>query len=174
MRFISVFLISLIAVSSIAVAQSLPNRGGGGWTRPGGPSIGPKVPGIRPGGPSIFIPPTTGRSCPKGTVGKWPACISVETKRCPEKTTGKWPNCKPKSTASCAQKGMVGKWPNCRAPDVKRCPKGTAGDWPNCIEIAKPSDNSCPEGRVRKGGNCVELTKSDPGKGAPPRAKTKN
>jgi subtilisin family serine protease len=173
MRFICVFLIGLFAVSSIGAAQSLPNRGGGGWSKPGGPSIGPKGPGIRPGGPSIFIPPTIGRSCPRGTVGKWPACISVDTKKCPENSTGKWPNCKPKSTASCAQKGLIGKWPNCREPDQKRCAKGTAGDWPDCIEIAKPSGKACPEGQIRKGKKCVQVTEGGSGKTTPPKAKAK-
>jgi hypothetical protein len=177
MRFICVFLIGLVALSSVGAAQSLPggpNRGFKGWSTPGGPSTGPRGPSIRPGGPSIFIPPTIGRRCPEGTVGKWPACVGVNVTKCPENTTGKWPKCKPKSTASCAQKGLIGKWPNCREPDVKRCPKGTAGDWPDCIEIAKPEGKSCPEGQIRKGKKCVELTKGDDGKKPPRVTKTEN
>lgn len=175
MRFICVFLIGLVALSSVAAAQSLPggpNRGFKGWSKPGGPSIGPRGPSIRPGGPSIFIPLPTGRSCPEWTTGKWPACVSVDGKKCPANTTGKLPNCKPKSTASCAQKGLIGKWPNCREPDVRRCPKGSAGDWPDCIEIAKPEGKPCPEGQVRKGKRCVELTKDDGGKKPPRVTKT--
>jgi len=178
MRFICVFLIGLIAASSIGAAQSLPNRGGGGWSKPGGPSIGPRGPSIRPGGPSIGVPgiiigPTIGRRCPKGTEGKWPDCKSVSEKKCPKNTTGKYPDCKPKSTASCAQKGLVGKWPDCRAPETKRCPKGTSGKWPDCIEIAKPGGKACPEGQVRKGKKCVQVTEAGSGKTKPPKAKAK-
>lgn len=178
MRFLCMVLIGLVAASSMSAAQSLPNRGGG-WGKPGGPSIGPRGPsgprgpGIGLGGPSIIIGPTIGRSCPRGTVGKWPACVSVDTKKCPENTTGKWPKCKPKSTASCAQKGMIGKWPNCREPEQKRCPKGTAGNWPDCIEVTKPSDKACPEGQVRKGKSCIHVTEGGSGKTTPPKAKTK-
>jgi Subtilase family/Fervidolysin N-terminal prodomain len=124
-----------------------------------------------PGGPSIFIPLPTGRSCPEGTTGKWPACIAVGGKKC--NNTGKWPNCKPKSTASCALKGLVGKWPQCREPDVKHCPKGTTGKWPDCIDLAKPADKSCPEGQVRKGKKCLELTEDDGSKKPPRAAKAK-
>ena len=171
MRFIWALMIGLIAASSVGEAQSLPgglSRGSKGWSKPGGPSIGPRGPSVRPGRPSIFIPLPAGRSCPDGTTGKWPACVSVDEKKCPESTTGKWPNCKPKATASCDQKGLVGKWPKCHEPEVKRCPKGTTGKWPDCIDIAKPGDKSCPEGQVRKGKTCVELTKDDGGK-KPPR-----
>jgi subtilisin family serine protease len=180
MRFLGTLLIGLVVAASMSAAQSLPNRGGGGWNKPGGPSIGPKGPsigprgpGIGPGGPSIIIGPTIGRSCPRGTVGKWPACISVDTKKCPANTTGKWPDCKPKSTASCAQKDMIGKWPNCREPEQKRCPKGTAGTWPDCIDIAQPSDKACPEGQIRKGKSCIQVTEGGSGKTTPPKAKAK-
>jgi subtilisin family serine protease len=159
MRFICVCLIGLLALSSVGAAQSLPggpNRGFKGWSKPGGPSTGPRGPGIRPGGPSIFIPLPTGRSCPEGTTGKWPACVAIGGKKCPKDTTGKWPNCKPKSTASCASKGLVGKWPKCREPD-----KPTIAAEP------------CPDGLVRKGKKCVELTKDDGGKKPPRATKTK-
>jgi subtilisin family serine protease len=107
--------------------------------------------------------------CPKGTIGKWPICVTVKppkcpkntkgtwpdcekiVRSCPEGTTGKWPKCKSKPTASCAQKGLIGKWPKCREPDI----------------AAKP----CPEGHVRKGKTCVEVTKDDGGKKTPRAAK---
>ena len=155
MRFICAFLIGLIALTSVAAAQSLPgsNRGYKGWSSPQGPGHGPRGPSIR-GGPSIFIPLPTGRSCPEGTIGKWPACVSGPGKKCPEGTTGKWPNCK-KPTLTCAQKGLVGKWPKCREPDAPTI-------------AADP----CPEGQVRKGKKCVELTKGDGGKKPPRVVKT--
>ncbi len=170
MRFISVLLSGLIAVS-LASAGHGGDRPPQAWSKPSGQTITPQ---------------TTPRSCPKGTLGKWPYCVSIKAPKCPANTTGKWPNCqdivrycpegttgkwpkcKPKPTVSCAQKGLIGKWPNCREPDVKRCPRGTAGDWPDCIEIAKPEGKPCPEGQVRKGKSCVELTKDDGGK-KPPR-----
>ena len=150
MRFVCAFLIGLVALTSVGAAQSLPgsNRGYKGWSSPQGPGHGPRGPSIR-GGPSIFIPLPTGRSCPEGTIGKWPACVSDDDKKCPANTTGKWPKCKPKSTASCADKGLVGKWPKCREPDEPTI-------------AADP----CPEGQVRKGKKCVELTKGDGGKKA--------
>jgi subtilisin family serine protease len=156
MRFICAFLIGLVALTSVGAAQSLPgsNRGYKGWSSPQGPGHGPRSPSIR-GGPRIFIPLPTGRSCPEGTIGKWPVCVSDDDKKCPANTTGKWPKCKPKSTASCAAKGLVGKWPKCREPDEPTI-------------AADP----CPEGQVRKGKKCVELTKGDGGKKPPRVVKT--
>ncbi len=174
MRFICALLIGLFAMS-LADAGSAGDRRPQTWSGPSGQGV---IPPSRGGSglsvtiPLTIIPQITRRSCPKGTEGKWPNCVSIDVKKCPENTTGKWPNCKPKSTASCAQKGLIGKWPNCREPDVKRCPKGTAGDWPDCIEIAKPEGKPCPEGQVRKGKTCVELTKDDGGKKPPRTLKT--
>ncbi|MFO7478767.1 MAG: S8 family serine peptidase [Methyloceanibacter sp.] len=156
------FLIGLIAAASAVTAQTLPygsSRVPLGTSKPSGPSL-------KPTGPSL-VPPTTGRKCPKGTVGTWPDCTKVEAKKCPANTTGKWPKCKPKATASCADKGLIGRWSNCRAPEIKRCPKGTSGKWPDCIEIAKPGGKACPEGQVRKGKSCVQVTETGPGKTAP-------
>jgi len=157
MRFICALLIGLFAVS-LAGAGSAGDRKPQTWGGSSGQGITP--PSRGGGGLSVTIPLTiipqiTRRSCPKGTEGKWPDCVSVEGKKCPANTTGKWPNCKPKSTASCAQKGMIGKWPKCREPD-------------------KPSiaAKSCPEGQVRKGKKCVELTKDDGGKKPPRVVKT--
>jgi subtilisin family serine protease len=157
MRFICALLIGLFAVS-LAGAGSAGDRKPQTWGESSGQGITP--PSRGGGGLSVTIPLTiipqiTRRSCPKGTEGKWPDCVSVEGKKCPANTTGKWPNCKPKSTASCAQKGMIGKWPKCREPD-------------------KPSiaAKSCPEGQVRKGKKCVELTKDDGGKKPPRVVKT--
>ena len=133
MRFICVFMIGLVALSSVGIAQSLPsgpNRGFKGWSKPGGPSVGPRGPSIRPGGPSIFIPPITGRSCPEGT-------------------TGKWPKCKAKPTLTCAHKGMIGKWPKCRAPDepdvaAKPCPDGHVRKGKKCVELTKDDGGKKP------------------------------
>ncbi|HZJ11656.1 MAG TPA: hypothetical protein VFD26_03265, partial [Methyloceanibacter sp.] len=101
MRFICVFMIGLVALSSVGIAQSLPsgpNRGFKGWSKPGGPSVGPRGPSIKPGGPSIFIPPITGRSCPEGTTGKWPKCRApdepdVAAKPCPDGHVRKGKKC---------------------------------------------------------------------------------
>jgi subtilisin family serine protease len=150
MRFLCALLIGLVALSSSSVAQStFPNRGGSNWGKGTftGPT-GPRGPGIRPGGPSlggsgIIIGPSIGRSCPKGTIGKWPACVAVDPKKCPKGTTGKWPNCR---------------------EIAKNCPKGTIGKWPNCIDVAEPGVKSCPEGQIRKGKKCVQVTESDTGK----------
>ena len=159
MRFISVLLSGLIAVSLASVGHG-GDRPPQTWSKSSGQTITPQ---------------TTPQSCPKGTVGKWPYCISTKPPKCPanttgkwphcqdivrycpEGTTGKWPKCKPKSTVSCAQKGMIGKWPNCREPDEPEI-------------AAKP----CPDGYVRKGRSCVELTKDDGGKKPPRVVKTEN
>ena len=158
MRFICTLLIGLITMSSVGAAQSLqssPNRLPQGWSRPSGQSITPQIPRIIPQGPTI-IPPTIQRSCPKGTLGKWPYCVSVKAPKCPNNTLGKSPNCR--AIARNCPKGMIGKWPDCRALERPHCPQGTTGDWPNCVEIAKPTDKSCPEGQVRKGKRCIELS----------------
>jgi hypothetical protein len=175
MRFIALCLTGLIAVSPANAApaalhakdgpslvvlvgqRSSPQSGpaAGQWNR--NPSAGHWT------GPQI-----NPQSCPKGTVGKWPICISTRPPKCPENTTGTWPKCQPKSTVSCAQKGLIGRWPNCREPD-QHCPKGTVGKWPYCSEIA---EKPCPDGYVRKGRSCAELSKGDSGKSAPRVLKT--
>src|SRR3990170_1022194 len=168
MRFVAIWLSGLIAVSSANAAPPALHR-------VDGPSLvisaGQRTsPQTNPSARQWSTPQTNPQSCPKGTVGKWPFCISTTPPKCPgntlgkwpncqdivrycpEGTTGKWPKCKPKPTVSCAQKGMIGKWPNCREPDEP--------------DIAT---KSCPDGYVRKGKKCVELTKDDAGKSAPPR-----
>jgi hypothetical protein len=185
MRLVAVWLISLVALSS---ASALPLAPPG----PGVVAASVLVPvdqrGGKQTGPSQI--PDTGPSvnpprCPKGTVGKWPLCISIKAPKCPKGTTGKWPdcqdivrdcpdgmigtwpNCKPKPTLTCADKGLVGKWPHCREPAEPKCPKGTTGTWPVCNEVAaKP----CPEGQVRKGRKCVGPSTGDSGKKKPPHA----
>jgi len=177
MRFISVLLIGLIAVSSANAAPPALHGEGGpplvisagqGTTPQTNPSGGQwSFPQRNPG--KWITPQTNPQSCPKGTVGKWPICIGTKPPKCPGNTTGKWPNCqdivrygpegttgkwpkcKPKPTASCAQKGLIGKWPDCREPDEPEI-------------AAKP----CPDGYVRKGKKCAELTKDEGGK-KPPR-----
>src|SRR3990172_7752061 len=167
MRFVAIWLSGLIAVSSANAAP--PARHG-----EDGPSLvisaGQRTsPQTNPSARQWSTPQTNPQSCPKGTVGKWPFCISTTPPKCPgntlgkwpncqdivrycpEGTTGKWPKCKPKPTVSCAQKGMIGKWPNCREPDEPEI-------------AAKP----CPDGYFRKGKKCVELTEDDGGK-KPPR-----
>jgi len=167
MRFVAIWLSGLIAVSSANAAP--PARHG-----VDGPSLviaaGQRTsPQTNPSARQWSTPQTNPQSCPKGTVGKWPFCISTTPPKCPgntlgkwpncqdivrycpEGTTGKWPKCKPKPTVSCAQKGMIGKWPNCREPDEPEI-------------AAKP----CPDGYFRKGKKCVELTEDDGGK-KPPR-----
>jgi subtilisin family serine protease len=144
MRFISTLLIGLIAMSSASAEQSLSsgsNRVPQNWNKPTGSSIIPQG--------QTLVPPALPRSCPKGTIGKWPYCITVRVPKCPENS--------------------IGKWPNCRAI-ARNCPKGTIGKWPDCIEVAKPVDKPCPAGHVRKGKKCVELTKDDSGAAKPPPA----
>jgi subtilisin family serine protease len=161
MRIICAVLIGLFAVS-LAGAGVAGDRKPQTWGGSSGQGITPPSRGGGGGGLSVTIPLTivpqiTRRSCPKGTEGKWPDCVSVEGKKCPANTAGKWPNCKPKSTASCAQKGLVGKWPKCRKPAEPDI-------------AAKP----CPDGQVRKGKKCVELTKDDGGKKPPRVVKTES
>ncbi|HJZ42771.1 MAG TPA: S8 family serine peptidase [Hyphomicrobiaceae bacterium] len=182
MRFIALWLSGLIAVASANAAPiALHGPDGPSLVIPAGERTGPQsgpsggqwsFPQRKPSGTWI-TPHTSPEGCPKGTVGKWPLCITVKPPKCPkntkgkwpdcqeivrycpEGTTGKWPKCKPKPTASCAQKGMVGKWPNCHEPDEPEI-------------AAKP----CPDGYVRKGKKCVELTKGDDGKKPPRVTKT--
>ena len=182
MRFIALWLSGLIAVASVNAAPiALHGPDGPSLVIPAGERTGPQsgpsggqwsFPQRKPSGTWI-TPHTSPEGCPKGTVGKWPLCITVKPPKCPkntkgnwpdcqeivrycpEGTTGKWPKCKPKPTASCAQKGMVGKWPNCHEPDEPEI-------------AAKP----CPDGYVRKGKKCVELTKGDDGKKPPRVTKT--
>ena len=120
MRFLCTLIIGLFALASICVAQStFPNRGGGKsgtGIGPTGPSIGPKGPSF--GGSGIIIGPTIGRSCPKGTIGKWPACVEVGSKKCPKGTTGKWPNCV-----------EVAK------PGGKACPEGQIRKGKSCVQV---------------------------------------
>ena len=154
MRFICAVLIGLFAVS-LAGAGVAGDRKPQTWGGSSGQGITPPSRGgLSVTIPLTIVPQITRRSCPKGTEGKWPDCVSVEGKKCPANTTGKWPNCKPKSTASCAQKGLVGKWPKCRKPDI----------------AAKP----CPDGQVRKGKKCMELTKDDGSKKPPRVVKTES
>ncbi len=173
MRFLCVLLIGLFALSSASEAQRLQkNPGFKTLSKPGGPSIapggglsvkpggkgpsvnpggrqgGPKDPGIKPGGPSIFVAPT--KRCPKGTTGKWPNCRDI-VRSCPKGTTGKWPNCI-----------------NIAKPDGggKTCPAGLVRKGKRCIDIAKPDGGkTCPAGQVRKGKVCVNVATDDPGKG---------
>src|SRR3990170_6879101 len=99
MRFIALWLSGLIAVSSASAAQlGLRNENG------------PPHSLVKSVGQTI-TPRSTSQICPKGTKGKWPSCISTNSRKCPENTTGKWPNCQ---------------------DIVRYCPEGTTGKWPKC------------------------------------------
>jgi subtilisin family serine protease len=137
MRFLCTLLIGLFALASICAAQTtLPNRGGGGSSiGPKGPSIGPKGPSF--GGSGIIIGPNIGRSCPKGTIGKWPACVKVGAKKCPKGTTGKWPDCVEvaKPVGKACPEGQVRKGKTCvqvteTGSGKKAAPKGPSKDPP--------------------------------------------
>jgi hypothetical protein len=106
--------------------------------------------------------------CKKGTFGEPGNC---QRKQCPKGTVGKWPNCV--TPDRFCPKGMTGKWPNC-VPITRKCPKGTYGEWPNCYEPGgnndttpgtnnrKPNTN-CPDGYVysEKVKTCVKRKKSE-------------
>jgi subtilisin family serine protease len=149
MRFLCVLLIGLVVLSSIGAAQSRTDRGGGGFGKPGGQTIGPKGPSVRPGGPSIgpgiIIGPTIGRSCPRGTIGRWPACIEVGGKKCPKGTKGTWPNCveTAKPAGKACPEGQVRKGRKCvqvtdRPPEKKTAPKGPSKEPPKATAKNAP------------------------------------
>jgi subtilisin family serine protease len=178
---VALFLCGLVAASATAAAPIAPqganrpllvmpagertgpqsNSSGGKWTSPQKNPSGWTGPQINPG-------------CPKGTVGKWPLCVSVKPPKCPANTKGKWPDCE-KIVRYCPE-GTTGKWPKCKAKPTASCAhKGLTGKWPNCRAPDEPdiAAEPCPEGHVRKGKNCVELTEDDGGKKPPRAAKTK-
>jgi len=100
----------------------------------------PCPPGFRWGGQScdrigITIPPPI-RTCPPGSVGKYPDC---------EPGTDDDPDC---------PRGMIGEYPNCRQPDPK-CPPGSVGKYPNCRDKPDDATPECTNGRVRRGSTCV-------------------
>ena len=95
MRFIALLLIGLIAVSSADAAPIAPQGADArrsscrlGQSN-GRPSIVPRGPWTSaresPAGPARRPTP----DCPKGTIGKWPLCVSVKRRpKCPKNTTG--------------------------------------------------------------------------------------
>jgi hypothetical protein len=167
MRFLSLLLAGLLAVSAADAAQRVPREQK--LTHPQGqsgrntikPQLTPNVviPRACPKGTKGIWPNCTrtgSRKCPSGTTGKWPNCKDIArhclqgttgkwpdcktiVRLCPSGTIGKWPNCRDKPVASCAEKGLTGLWPNCRKPEPRRCPDGTAGAWPNCSTIVEDS-----------------------------------
>lgn len=152
MRFLCALLIGLIALSSISAAQIRTDRGGGGWNKPSGPSIGPKGPSTGPGGPSvggpgIIIGPTIGRSCPKGTIGKWPACVAVGTKKCPKGTKGTWPNCV-----------------DIAKPGGKECPEGQVRKGRKCVQVTEdvPAKKTTPKGPSKEPPKATAKKQPDP------------
>jgi hypothetical protein len=96
------------------------------------------------------------QTCAPGTVGKWPDC---KKRDCPAGTIGEWPDCKKRDCPA----GTIGEWPNCKR---RECPAGTAGQWPNCKQRACPqgsvgkwpncSKRDCPPGQVRVRGRCIK------------------
>ena len=178
MRLIALCLVGLIAVTSADAAPGVLHAvdgsslvvAAGQRTGPqsGSPGGGWNVPHRNPSG-GTWTGPQINPGCPKGTVGKWPLCVSIKSPKCPDNTKGKWPDCK--EIARYCPEGMTGKWPKCKPKPTASCAdKGLIGKWPKCHEPDEPqiTERPCPEGLVRKGKKCLEVTKDDGGK-KPPR-----
>lgn len=162
----------IVALCSAYVAEAAPKQAN--IQLAGGQNYVPNK-GNNP--PSPVKPP-----CPKGTVGKWPACIPLASPRCPRGTIGKWPLCHrpsplcPKGTRRVGKKcvaidnvgcpkGLTRVGKKCvktpaqpgptmqQQTEPEHCPDNTVGKWPHCTSIAAP----CPAGQVRKAGTCEAL-----------------
>jgi subtilisin family serine protease len=156
MRFLSLLLVGLLALSAAADAAQRQPRGQR-LTLPQGPSGGTIKPQSIPRNlnPNVLTPRvlnpnvSTPRVCPKGTKGIWPNCVRTGSRKCPKGTTGKWPECK--DIARHCPQGATGKWPDCKTI-VRLCPKGTKGKWPDCSD--KPVASCAEKGMVGLWPNC--------------------
>jgi len=179
MRVIALWLVGLIAASSAHAAPLAPQpsddfsllvpAGQRNGPQSGTPGGGWNVPHRNPSGGN-WTGPQINPGCPKGTIGKWPICISVKAPKCPKNTKGKWPDCQ--EVVRFCPEGTIGKWPNCTAKSTASCAdKGLVGKWPKCRKPDEPdiAVKPCPDGQVRKGNRCVELTTDEGGKKVPPR-----
>jgi hypothetical protein len=91
--------------------------------------------------------------CPGGN------CDMTQERTCPTGTIGRFPNCR---TANACPAGMVGAPPNCRRfrgrgrgrEFAGPCPPGTAGVPPVCRRISR---RPCPAGTIQSTGRCIIL-----------------
>jgi hypothetical protein len=101
--------------------------GGTSWSPP------PSNPNPSSGGSSA--------TCPEGTTGTPPNCVTPPPPTCPEGTTGTPPNCVTPPPPTCPE-GTTGTPPNCVSPPPPppppTCPTGTTGTPPNC-QAPKPT-----------------------------------
>jgi hypothetical protein len=107
--------------------------------------------------------------CPKDTVGEYPNCRGVRTKKCPPNTKGSYPDCRPITVKVCPSDSF-GKFPNCTCKRgtvgtpgecrkrTRQCPDGTTGKWPNCEQVIK----RCPKNTVGKWPNCLQIRQKCP------------
>ncbi|MHC5676598.1 hypothetical protein [Nostoc sp.] len=118
-----------IQFSSTTQIASISGGGGTSWSPP------PSNPNPGGGGSSA--------TCPTGTTGTPPNCVTPPPPTCPAGTTGTPPNCVTPPPPTCPE-GTTGTPPNCVSPPPPppppppTCPEGTTGTPPNC-EAPKPT-----------------------------------